>query len=89
MILEEISLGQDEESKRKAIQTNLGQHAILNDNHETWCHCKILEKGYDSQVYQVQIGDGRGERQLHYHDLNQLIVIRNHPHYSRPELDKQ
>ena len=89
MILEEISLGKDEESKRKAIQSNLGQHAILNDNHETWCHCKILEKGYDNEFYQVQIWDQREERQLHYHDFNQLIVIRNHPHFPRSELDKQ
>jgi len=89
MILEEISLGKDEESRRKAIQSNLGQHAILNDDHETWCHCKILETGYNNEVYQVQIGDGREKRQMHYHDLNQLIVIKNHPHYPRPELDRQ
>jgi hypothetical protein len=89
MILEEISLGKDEESKRKAIQGILGQHAILSDLHESWCHCKILEDGYDNQVYQVQIGDRRGKRQLHYHDLNQLLVIINNPHYPRPELDSQ
>ena len=89
MILEEISLGEDDESKRTAIQSNLGQQAILNDNHETWCHCKILNEGYDDEVYQVRIGDGRGERRLHYHDLNQLIVIRNNPHYPRPELDRR
>jgi len=88
MILEEISLGKDKESKRKAIQGNLGQQAILNDEHKTWCNCKTLEKGHDNEVYQIQIGDGRGERQLHYHDLNQLIVIRNHPHYPIPELGK-
>ena len=32
MILEEITLGEDEESKRKAIQDNLGRYVILNDN---------------------------------------------------------
>lgn len=85
MILEEVTLGQDEESKRKAIESNLRQHVILNDGHEGWCHCKILEKGCDDQVYQVQIGDGRGERQLHYHDLNQLMIIKNHPDYPRPK----
>jgi hypothetical protein len=88
MILNEINLGKNEEHRRKAIQSNLGQHAILNDGHEFWCHCKILETGYDSEVYQVQIGDSRGKRQLHYHDLNQLIVISNHPHYQRPELER-
>jgi hypothetical protein len=35
----------------------------------------------------MKIADGRGQRQLHYHDLNQLLVIRNHPDYRRPEID--
>jgi hypothetical protein len=33
MILEEITLGQTEESKKDAIQKNLGQQIILNDDH--------------------------------------------------------
>ncbi len=78
-----------EQMEVKVQGIELSRQAILNDTHEMWCHCKILEKGSDHQVYQVQIGDGRGKRQLHYHDLNQLIVIKNHPHYPRPELDRQ
>tara|TARA_Y100000310_G_C20686057_1_gene819068 strand:+ start:3711 stop:3818 length:108 start_codon:yes stop_codon:yes gene_type:complete len=35
----------------------------------------------------MKIVDGRGERQLHYDDLKQLIVLRNHPHYPRPEIE--
>jgi hypothetical protein len=86
MILEEIAIGEDKESKIKAIQDNLGQQAILNDGHENWCHCMILKSGYDSQVYQVRIGDGRGERQLHYHDLNKLIILRSHSKYPLPKI---
>ena len=38
MILKEITLDKDEYGKRKAIQDNLGQQVILNDDHNNWCH---------------------------------------------------
>ena len=83
MILEEINIGESEGSKRKAIEDNAGQQVILNDGHQMWCHGQILET--DGQCYKLKIGDGRGERQLHYHDLEKLIIIRNHPNYPRPK----
>ncbi|MBU2104808.1 MAG: hypothetical protein KKF67_03475 [Nanoarchaeota archaeon] len=87
MILKEITLGQTEESKKDVVQKNLGQQVILNDDHNDWCHGVLLNERYDNEVYQMKIADGRGQRQLHYHDLNQLLVIRNHPDYRRPEID--
>lgn len=42
MILEEITLGKDLESKRKAIQDNLGRHVILKDSYEMWVDGVIL-----------------------------------------------
>ena len=88
MLLDEIVFDKGKEnSQREAIQNKgLGEQAILNDNHNGWCHCKILEKGYDNEVYQVQIGDSRMERQFFYHDLKQLIIIKNNPNYPRPSL---
>ena len=74
MIIEEIKLGKDNYSKRKAIQDNFGQEVILNDDHNDWCHGNLLEKGHDSEVYQMKIADGRGQRRLHYDDLNKLLV---------------
>ncbi len=87
MILEEIALGKTKDSKRDAIQKNLGQQVILNDDHESWCHGVLLNQGYDTEVYQMKIADGRQQRQLHYHDLNKLLIIRNHPDYQRPQID--
>jgi len=87
MILREIVLGQTEESKREAVQKNLGQQVILNDYHNNWCHGVLLNERYDNEVYQMKVADGRGQRQLHYHDLNQLLVIDNSPEYRRPEID--
>ncbi|PIX28083.1 MAG: hypothetical protein COZ66_01445 [Candidatus Huberarchaeum crystalense] len=87
MILREIVLGQTEDSKREAVQKNLGQQVILNDDHEEWCHGVLLTERYDNEVYQMKVADGRGQRQLHYHDLNQLLVIANYPEYRRPEID--
>ena len=87
MILEEITLGQTEESKKDAVQKNLGQQVILNDDNNDWCHGVLLSERYDNEVYQMKIADRRGQRQLHYHDLNQLLVIRNHPEYRIPEID--
>ena len=87
MILREIVLGQTEESKREAVQKNLGQQVILNDYHNNWCHGVLLNERYDNEVHQMKVADGRGQRQLHYHDLNQLLVIDNSPEYRRPEID--
>ncbi len=86
MILREIVLGQTEESKRDAIQKNLGKQVILNDDHNDWCHGVLLNDKYDNEVYQMKIADGRGQRQLHYHDLNQMLVISNHSDYRSPEI---
>ena len=87
MILEEITLGQTEESKKDAVQKNLGQQVILNDNHNGWCHGVLLNERYDNEVYQMKIADGRGKRQLHYHDLNQLLVLRNPPNCRKLEIN--
>ena len=88
MILREIVLGQTEDSKREAVQKNLGQQVILRDDREEWCHGVLLNQGCDNEVYQMDIADDRRKRQLQYHDLNQLLVIANHPKYRRPELAK-
>ena len=54
---------------------------ILKDFHQMWAHGVLLKDGYDNEVYQMKIADGRGERQLHYHDLKQLMVVSNLPEY--------
>ena len=87
MILKEITLDKDEYGKRKAIQDNLGQQVILNDDHNNWCHGTILEKKYDDEVYQMKIADGRKQLQLHYDDLKQLLVLENHSEYKKPKID--
>ena len=87
MILEEITLSKDEYSKREAIQDNFGQQVILHDDHNGWCHGIILEERYDNEVYQMKLADAREKRQLHYYDLNQLLVISDNPEYKRPKID--
>jgi hypothetical protein len=87
MILEEVVLEDDNEyAQRKAVQDNLGQQVILNDEHEHWVHGVIQNQGYDHEVYTIKIADGRKERELHYHDLNQILIIRNNPVYKKPEM---
>ncbi|MEK6892884.1 MAG: hypothetical protein AABX07_01645 [Nanoarchaeota archaeon] len=75
MILSEIVLGKTSDSKREAVQENLGQQVIINDTHNSWCHGVILKEGYDNEVYQAQLKDERGKMQFHYHDLNTLLRI--------------
>ncbi len=87
MILKEIALGQTEESKKDAIQKNLGEQVILNDDHNNWCHGVLLNESYFQDVYQMKIVDARKNKQLHYHDLNQLLIISNNPDYRRPQID--
>jgi len=87
MILKKIVLESDEESKRRAVQENLGQHVILEDDHQRIGHAKLLdEPKLDTQCYWARFGDGRKVRKLHYHDLQSLVLIANHPKFPRPEL---
>jgi len=87
MILKEIVLGKTEEDKREVIKKNLGQQVILNDEHFGWLHGVLLNEKYDDEVYQMKISDGRGQRQFHYDDVNQLLVIKYNPKYSGLDVD--
>lgn len=87
MILEEIKVGKDEESKRDVILENLGEQVILYDFHEHWAHGFLLRKGYDHQVYQMHIADSRGKRQFWYKDLQQLFLLKAHRNFPLPEID--
>lgn len=75
MIVEEIVLKKNEDDKRDKIQKNLGKEVILNDNHNRWMHGVLLIGGNDSGVYQIKILHTNEKKQLHYHDLNQLLVL--------------
>lgn len=75
MIVREVDIGKTNEEKRDAIKKNLGREVILCDLHEEWCHGTLLKERHDKEVYQMKIEDGRKEKQLHYHDLVQLLVL--------------
>jgi len=82
MTIKEIVLEPTEESRRKAIQENLGQEVILKDEHYGWCHGVLLREGYDNEVYLIEVvgrrrkgSQRREEIPRHYDDLNQLLVI--------------
>ena len=51
------------------------------------CHGVLLPDRYDNKVYQIKLADAREQRQLHYSDLNQLLVISKNSDYKRPEID--
>ncbi len=80
MRFKEIKIGksstlvEERSIKRGVIQDYLGKEVILRDGHKIWCHGILLKDGYDDEVYQIKIKDERGQRQLHYDDLNQLLV---------------
>ena len=83
MKLKEIVLGTDEESKKRAVQENLGQHVILNDVElDAWRH-GILIRNEPRDRYMVQF-DGGGIAVLAYASLKHLLVIENDPNYPRP-----
>ncbi len=76
MIIEEILLGKDEVDKKKKIEENIGKEVILNDTHNFWVHGTLIKEGSDDQVYQIDMLNAIGKRYLHYHDLNQLLVLK-------------
>ncbi len=75
MRLEKISIGENEETKKKAILDNLGRQVIIEDLHDSFGHAVLLHE-CDSKRYGVSYQD-RGERKLHYDDLQTLIIL--HP----------
>ncbi len=89
MKLERISIGKGQDTKFKAILSNLGQHVILEDEHRGLCHGVLLKERYEANadgIYWIKIDDSRRETMLHYHDLLELLVIKNDPHYPRPPI---
>jgi len=78
MIIEEILLEDNEEDKRMQINVNFGKEVILNDTHNFWVHGTLIREGSDDQVYQIDMFNAIGKRYLHYHDLNQLLVLREY-----------
>ena len=85
MRLEEITFGEEEYSKKEAIQKSQGNQVILRDAHQGLVHGKILTNEHDNQTYKIKIYDGRGRIVLHYHDLKSLAILRNVQGYKIPE----
>jgi len=77
MIIEEILLGEDVKDKQRAIRANLGREVILNDFYNNWCHGVLLNENVDDDVvYGMNMLNAKGTRQLHYHDLKQLLILK-------------
>lgn len=87
MILEEIELGEDNESKRKAILNLLGEQVILYDNHNRLVHGRLSSEVEDDEVtYGIEIADPRGYNRFFYHDLKGLVRLIPHKNYPLPKI---
>ncbi len=87
MRVEEIEVGEDTESKMKVILDNLGEQVILYDSCNRWVHGFLLKKNYNDRLYQIYIADSRGKRQLLYHDLQKLLLLKEDRNFPLPEID--
>jgi hypothetical protein len=76
MKVREVQIGGDNESKRDAIQNNLGKQVLLCDEHNLWCHGTLLD-GEDKTTYHLRSVDSKEQMRFHYHDLSQLLVLRD------------
>ena len=88
MILKEIIFEKNERSSaRKAIEKALGNQVILYDFHNHWVHGFLFrdDEGRDDKCYLIDIQDGRERRQLWYHDLQTLILMKSHSGYNLPD----
>jgi hypothetical protein len=86
MILEEINVGKDKESKEKVILENLGKQVILCDNHARWVHGLLSKENYDDTCYQIHLLDPRRIREFWYNDLQQLILLKAYRDNPLPEI---
>jgi hypothetical protein len=85
MILEEIELKKDTESKRKAILENIGKQVILYDLHQDLLHGRLLGK-VNENAYLIYVADERGHMQFWYEDLQKLFLLKAHKNCSLPRI---
>ncbi len=88
MLVKKISLPDNECGKRQIIKDNFKRQVLINDMHYGWCHALLLREE-DKETYWADIQDARGERRLHYHDLEDLMVIESHSKYLGPHVLKR
>ncbi len=85
MILEEISIGEDTESKRKAILENIGEQVILYDLNHDLLHGRLLGK-VNENAYLIYVADERGHMQFWYENLQKLFLLKAHKNCSLPKI---
>ena len=77
MIIDEIVLGAELKSKITAINEMVEKEIMVKDDHGDWCHGKVLSSSGDDKIgYVLEIRDGRGKRTLMYHDIKQLLSVK-------------
>ena len=84
MNVEEISLGDDADKKKK-IEENIGKEVILNDEHHSWKHGILMkEEGIgdgdfqfnpSGERYQLKLIKHKEKLLLCYDDVKQLLVL--------------
>ncbi len=75
---EEVDIGLNEKSKRKAISEYDQRLVLLKDAHlsgeRSYFSGRIFYNEKDKQCYQFQVVGDEEKRQLHFHDLEGLLV---------------
>ena len=87
MIVEEIELKKDTESKRKAILENIGKQVILYDSYNYLVHGFLSKKGHNDHHYQIHIADGREQSFLRYDNLEKLFLLKAHKNNPLPYIN--
>ena len=76
MIVQEVPVGKDEQSKKDLILKNLGKKVALVDFHNGYCVGNI-SKEYDGQTYHFRKMNGY-ELRLWYHDLEEFHLVKRY-----------
>lgn len=78
MVYQNVILGEDDESRRNAILSNLGRKVVLKDFHDGQSEGVLQKKGYDGQTYWLENACTGAKTRFHYHDLEELAVLRRY-----------
>ena len=72
----EVALGKTEKENRKILQERVGKEVLINDGHLDWCRGKVLNAYGGTYTLKKM---NKEIRRLHYHDLEQLLDVREDP----------
>ena len=79
--VEDIVLGESNESKKSVLEKNIGREVLLKDaGRQAWFYGTLSRKGSDKENYLLQLKDGNEKVQISYYNIECLLATVSSKH---------